>query len=131
MPVFFIVIVAFFCVVAVQVGLAVRRESAVLGAHGLGRGLAALAWLFPLGPIWLEYGSPRLPFPLAPALALACFLPAIALARKHLRVLEGAGDPSVAGAYAIAVRVIGIGIAGVLYVLVTLGLNVATRSHGG
>ena len=113
MPVPYLVIIGFFCVVAVQVGLAVRRDAAVLAAHGLTRGLAAFAWLFPL----------------APALALACYLPAIATARRQLRVLEAAGDERAAGALSTAVRVIGFGIAGVLYVLVTLGMSMATRGR--
>jgi hypothetical protein len=127
MPVFFLVIVAFFCVIAVQVGLAVRRDADVLAAHGLGRALSAFAWLFPVGPLWLQYGGQHLPFPLAPALALACYLPAIAVARRQVRVLEAAGDERAAGAQANAVRVIGFGIAGVLYVLVTMGMTMMAR----
>ena len=129
MPVFFLVIVAFFCVIAVQVGLAVRRDAPVLAAHGLTRALAALVWLFPLGPMWLQYGTARLSFPIAPALALACYLPAIAAARRQLRVLEAAGDERTAGARATAVRVVGFGIAGVLYVLVTLGMTMVARGR--
>jgi hypothetical protein len=129
MPVFFLVIVAFFCVIAVQVGVAVRRDAAVLAAHGLARTLAALVWLFPLGPLWLQYGTPRLVFPLAPALALACYLPAIAAARRQLRVLEASGDERAAGAQATAVRVVGFGIAGILYVLVTLGMTMMGRAR--
>jgi len=129
MPVFFLVIVAFFCVIAVQVGIAVRRDAAVLAAHGLGRAVAALVWLFPLGPLWLQYGAERMPFPLAPALALACYLPAIAAARRQLRVLEAADDERAAGARATAVRVVGFGIAGVLYVLVTLGMTMVARGR--
>ena len=129
MPVPYLVIIGFFCVVAVQVGLAVRRDGAVLAAHGLTRGLSVFAWLFPLAPLCLLYLAPRLPFPLAPALALACYLPAIATARRQLRVLEAAGDERAAGALSTAVRVIGFGIAGVLYVLVTLGMSMATRGR--
>ena len=123
MPVFFLVIVAFFCVVAVQLAIAVRRDAPVLAAHGLSRGLAGLAWLFPLGPWWLQHGAGSLPFPLGPALALACYVPAIALGRRQLRVLQASGDEGTVGAQATAVRAVGIGIAGVLYVLVTLGMT--------
>ena len=129
MPVPYLVIIGFFCVVAVQVGLAVRRDAAVLAAHGLTRGLAAFAWLFPLAPLCLLYLTPRLPFPLAPALALACYLPAIAAARRQLRVLEASGDERAAGAQATAVRVVGFGIAGILYVLVTLGMTMMGRAR--
>jgi hypothetical protein len=129
MPVAYLVIIAFFCVVAVQVGLAVRRDAAVLAAHGLGRGLSVSAWLFPLAPLCLLYVAPRLPFPLGAALALVCYLPAIAQARRQLRVLEATGDERAAGAQSTAVRVIGFGIAGVLYVLVTLGMTMAARGR--
>jgi len=129
MNVSFLVIVAFFCVVAVQVGRAVRRDATMLAAHGLTRALGVQVWLFPLAPLWLQYGASRLPFPITPALALACYLPAILTARRQLRALEASPDERTQGARATAVRVIGFGVAGILYVLVTMGMTMFARAQ--
>jgi hypothetical protein len=123
----YLIPLAFFCLVAVQAGRAIRREGAALARFRELRALAALAWLFPLGPLLLEFGPRVLRFPLAPSLALACYLPAIAVARKLIRAFDAAGDEQLSGARLAAERVFGVAVAGVLYVLVTLGMTMAAR----
>jgi hypothetical protein len=123
----YLVPLAFFCLVAVQAGRAIRREAAALDRFRELRALAGLAWLFPFGPALLEFGGRLLPFPLAPSLALACYLPAIAVARKLIRAFDAAGDETLAGARLATERVFGVAVAGVLYALVTLGMMIAAR----
>jgi len=127
----YLVPLAFFCLVAVQAGRAIRREAAALARFRELRALSGLTWLFPLGPVLLEFGPRVMRFPLAPSLALACYLPAIAVARKLIRAFDAAGDERLAGARLVTERVFGVAVAGVLYVLVTLGMMMAARGHGG
>jgi hypothetical protein len=116
----------------VQAARAIRREAAAVARFRALRGLANFAWLFPFGPLLLEFGSRVVRFPLAPALALACYLPAIAVARKLIHDFDVASDERLGGARLVVERVFGVAVAGVLYVLVTLGMMiVAGSSHVG
>ena len=127
----FLVPFVFFCFVAVHAAIAIRREAKVLAEFGQSTALAGIVWLFPLGPLLLEFGPRTMQFPLPQSLALACYLPAIAVARKQIRALEAARNERTRGAQHAAERVFGIAVAGVLYVLVSLGMAIAMRSAQG
>ena len=109
-----------FGMMAVRIARTVRSESAVFLEFKQSRSIAALVFLFPLGPLVLLIGTFRLGWLVAIVLAIACYLPGLVVARRRIAAFERAGTDRVHPAKSAASQAFGTALAGLLYVVVAL-----------
>jgi hypothetical protein len=109
-----------FGVMAVRIARIVHAESAVFLEFKQSRSIAALVFLFPLGPLVLFMGTFRLGWLVAIVLATACYLPGLVVARRRVAAFERAGTDRVHPAKSAASQAFGTALAGLMYVAVVL-----------
>jgi hypothetical protein len=126
-----IALVIVFAVIAVRIARIVHAESAVFLEFKQSRSIAALVFLFPLGPLVLLLGTFRLGWLVAIVLATACFLPGLVVARQRVDAFERAGTDRVHPAKNAASRAFGTALAGLLYVAVVLVFFLVSASQQG
>ena len=114
----------FLCVGAVRVGAALRRERATWREYGQGSVLQLLLPLFPLAYVFSWIGAFWLPTVLVWALALLCYLPAWAIARKQREVFERSGTSLTQAAAEAAGDVGGLALVGMVVLALRIGFAV-------
>ena len=120
-----VVFLILFFVMAVRVAISVYRESAIFREFKQSRALGVFVFLFPLGPVALIAGVGRLGAVVAFALAAACYIPGLMMARRVGYALERAGTDRVKRARSAASQALGTAIIGLLYVAVLFVLTFA------
>jgi hypothetical protein len=126
-----IVLFIAFGVMAVRIARAVYTESAIFLEFKQSRSIAALVFLFPLGPIVLLLGSFRLGWLVAIVLAAACYLPGLVVAKRRLAAFERAGTDRVHPARSAVSQAFGTALAGLLYVAVALCFFIVGATQRG
>ncbi len=124
-----IVLFIVFGVMAVRIARIVHVESAVFLEFKQSRSIAALVFLFPLGPLVLFLGPFRLGWLVAVVLATACYLPALVVARRRVAAFERAGTDRAHPAKSAASQAFGTALAGLIYVAVVLLLFLVRASQ--
>jgi hypothetical protein len=111
-PMFDIALFVVFCVAALWIGAAIRRERAIWREFDQGMGLLLLLPLLPLAfPLsWL--GGLWLPHAVVWALALLCCLPAWVIARRQREVFQRSGTSRAQAAEEAAANVGGLALLG-------------------
>jgi hypothetical protein len=120
-----------FGVMAVRIARAVHAEATIFLEFKQSRSIAALVFLFPLGPIVLLLGTFRLGWLVAVVLAAACYVPGLVVARRRLAAFERAGTDRVHPARSAVTQAFGTALAGLLYVAVVLCFYVVRASQQG
>src|SRR6266571_611618 len=118
--VFDIALFIVFIVMAVRIARIVRAESPIFLEFKQSRSIAALVFLFPIGPLVLILGTFRLGWLVAIVLATACYLPGLVVARRRVAAFERAGTDRVYPAKSAASQAFGTALAGLVYVAVIL-----------
>lgn len=113
-----------FCVAAVRIGAAIRRERATWREFGQG---GALLWLLPLLPLafplsWV--GSLWMPRIATWSLALLCCLPAWVIARRQRDVFQRSGTSRTQPAEEAAANVVGLALVGMAALALRIGLAI-------
>jgi hypothetical protein len=111
-----------FVVMAIRIVMSVLRNSTIFAEFQQSMALALLAPLFPIGPlVLLLLRGHSIPF--AVTAASACYIPALVLARRQLRVFEHAGTDRVKEAMSAAYQALGTAIAGLIYIAAVVTLS--------
>src|SRR5712691_12511880 len=120
-----------FGVMAVRVARIVHAESAIFLEFKHSRSIAALVFLFPLGPLVLFLGTFRLGWLVAIVLATACYLPGLVVARRRVAAFERAGTDRVYPAKSAASQAFGTALVGLVCVAVQLVFILVRASQQG
>lgn len=120
-----------FGVMAVRIARMVHAESAIFLEFNQSRSIAALVFLFPLGPLVLITGTFRLGWLVAVILAAPCYLPALVVARRRVAAFERAGTDRVHPAKSAVTEAFGTALAGLLYIAVVLAFFLVRASQPG
>jgi|SRR5882762_1602942 Ca2+/Na+ antiporter len=120
-----------FGVMAVRVARIVRTESAIFLEFKQSRSIAALVFLFPLGPPVFFLATFRLGWLIAIVLATACYLPGLLVARRRVAAFERAGTDRVHQAKSAASQAFGTALIGLVYVAVQLVFILVRASQPG
>jgi hypothetical protein len=110
---------------AARAWVLISRHSGELSKLGRRWVLAGLCLLYPIAPFVLMLGIPIIGALASVVIAAACYVPALLLGRRALRVLECQGTDRVEGAISAVSSVIGGAIAGLSYVVI-IGIFVVT-----
>ena len=129
--VFDIALFILFGVMAVRVARTVQVESAIFMEFKQSRSIAALVFLFPLGPLVLLLGTFRLGWLVAIVLATACYLPGLVVARRRVAAFERAGTDRVHPAKSAASQAFGTALVGLVYVAFVLVFFLVRASQSG
>ena len=105
-------------VMTYRVWSGVSREAEIFREFNQARTLAIVSLLFPLAPIILLLGMVHVGAVVSLVGAAVCFLPALVIARRNVRVFERSGTDRVNGAISAASQAVGTAIAGLCYVAV-------------
>src|SRR5262245_45246257 len=123
-----------FAIVTVRIAKDLSSESAVLIELNQPTSLRFAAFLFPLGPMVLLVAPWALGFLLAAAIAAACYVPGLVLARRLSKGLESARTDRVKPAQETASEAIIAACGGLvytgLYVLLSIGVTFLDSSTG-
>ena len=111
-----------FTVVSCKLAPALLRQSAVLAEFGQSRSLVFAVATFTLGPVLLLL-SPATGLAVAMPLALACYVPALVIARGQERVLQRAGTDRVNPARTAIEQTFGAALIGLVYIVVAFVLG--------
>jgi len=120
-----------FIVMAVRIARIVRAESPIFLEFKQSRSIAALVFLFPIGPLVLNLGTFRLGWLVAIVLAAACYLPGLLVARERIAAFERAGTDRVHPAKNAASQAFGTALVGLIYVAVALAFTLVRASQSG
>src|SRR5262245_13711650 len=120
-----------FVAMAVRIARTVHAESAIFREFNQSRSIAALVFLFPLGPLVLLLGTSRLGWLVAVVLATACYLPALVAARRRVAAFDRAGTDRVHPAKNAASQAFGTALVGLLYVALVLVFILVGASQSG
>ena len=124
-----IILFVVFGVMAVRIARTVQAESAIFREFRQSRSIAALVFLFPLGPLVFMLGTYRLGWLIAVVLAAACYVPGLMVARGCVAAFERAGTDRVRPARNAVSQAFGTALAGLLYTGVLLVFFIAGASQ--
>jgi hypothetical protein len=119
-----LVILIVFVVVTVRITRTVSRESPIFVEFNQPTHLRLATFLYPLGPLILLIATWRIGFLAAGALAAACYIPGLVIARRLSNGFERAGTDRVKAAQEIASEAFVAALGGLIYVCVTVLLLV-------
>jgi hypothetical protein len=117
-----------FCVMAYRVASGVKREASILREFGQSKVLGMTAFFLPLGPLALIFGKFWLVPIVAFLIALACYVPTFAIARRQGRVLEKAGTDRVQKAQSVISQAFGTALVGLIYVAIAVAMWVSVSN---
>lgn len=123
-------LIIFFCIMAFHIAKTARRETPIFREFNQSGALVFLVLLYPLGPVIYITTVYRLGWLVALLATVACYLPALFVARKHLSVFERAGTDRVKGAQSASSQAYGTAIIGLIYAGILLAFALINGTSG-
>ena len=119
---------------AVRITRNVMQESAIFEEFNQSKSLIAVVILFPLAPVALLGLTSKLGWGPAVIVASACYLPAMVISRRQLKVFDRSGTDRTNRAKSAATQAFGTALVGLIYValyLVLIYMNIGANNLGG
>jgi hypothetical protein len=123
----FITLLAF----AVRACKAILSESVIFSEFNQSKVVASLVFLYPFGVLIKIFGAAYMPKLFAFGLAVACYMPALFIARKQSNQFQLSGTDRVRGAAEALTSVISGAFLGLIYLSVIILITYASSSYTG